>query len=154
MWPFLEWVASAIGFCTYTNIHVYMYNGIGICMDPWELRLQVLWATWLVCKCNFYLSDVIVISEVYCWTSSPFPALSELGLAGSTQLFWLKIFSKLTGSNWLLSASHWIAPLSLKLTPAICSNLAPHSLASTVSTAWTEWNWPQLHCTDWLTELN
>ena len=75
-------------------------------------------------------------SETYCWISSPFLVLSELWLAGSTQLFWLKLLSKLTDSIWLLSASHWIALLGLKLTLAICSNLlAPsHSLAHSVFT--------------------
>ena len=82
-------------------------------------------------------------SETYCWISSPFLVLSELWLAGSTQLFWLKLLSKLTDSIWLLSASHWIALLGLKLTLTICSNLlAPsYSLASTASADlhWTAW---------------
>jgi len=49
-------------------------------------------------------------------------SLSELCLAGSTQLSWLKLFSKLTDSTWLLSVSYWIALLGLILTLAICSN--------------------------------
>jgi hypothetical protein len=43
-----------------------------------------------------------------------FPSLSELFLAGSIQLFWLKLF-KTTDSNWLLLASDWIALLGKKL---------------------------------------
>jgi hypothetical protein len=40
--------------------------------------------------------------ETYCWISSPFLVLSEFWLAGSTQLFWLKLLSKLTDSVWFL----------------------------------------------------
>lgn len=75
------------------------------------------------CKCNFYLPDVIVISEAYCWISLHFLALSEFWLAGLTQFSGPKLFSRLTDSNWLLSACSWISLLSLKLTLAICSHL-------------------------------
>jgi hypothetical protein len=76
--------------------------------------------------CKSYSPGVIVTSEAYCWINSPFLALSELWLAGSTQLFWLKLLSKLTDPNWLFLASHWIALLGLKLTPAIfCLHLQP-----------------------------
>jgi hypothetical protein len=75
--------------------------------------------------------------------SSPFLVLSELWLAGSTQLFWLKLPSKLTDWIWLLLAPHWIFLLSLKLTLPICYNLlAPsYSLASTASADqhWIAW---------------
>ena len=62
-------------------------------------------------------------SETCCWISSPFLVLSELWLAGSTQLFWLKLLSKLTDSIWFLSASHLIALLGLRLTLPICYSL-------------------------------
>ena len=42
-------------------------------------------------------------SKTCCWISSPFLVLYNLSLAGSTQLFWLKLLSKLTNSVWLLS---------------------------------------------------
>jgi hypothetical protein len=60
------------------------------------------------------LPDVIAVSKAYCWIGLLFIFLSELGLAGSTQLFWLKLLSKLIHSIWLLSAFHWIALLGLK----------------------------------------
>jgi hypothetical protein len=41
-------------------------------------------------------------------------------LVGSTQYLWLKLLSKLTNANWLLSASDWIFLLGFKLTLAIC----------------------------------
>lgn len=62
-----------------------------------------------LCKNTFYLTDVTVISKAYCWIKSPFLVFSELWLADSTQLFWLKRLSKVTNSNGILSASHWIA---------------------------------------------
>ena len=55
-------------------------------------------------------------SETCCWISSPFLALSSLWLADSTQLFWLKVLSKLTDSSWLLSASDFFALLGFRLT--------------------------------------
>ena len=102
------------------------------------------------CKSNFYSPNVIVISEAYCWISSPFPALSQSAWVVQPSLFWLKLLPKLTDSVWFLSASHWIALLGCKLSLSICCNLlAPsyYSLTSTASTAQTEWNRTQLHCT-------
>jgi hypothetical protein len=83
-------------------------------------------------KSNFYSSDVIVILEAS-WRSSFFLFLNELCLAGSTQLLWLKLLSNQTDSIWLLSVSHGIALLGLKLTLIICSNLLvpSYTLAST-----------------------
>lgn len=46
-------------------------------------------------------------SEIYCWISLPFPALSDLCLTDSTQLFYLKL-SKLTDSIWLLTPRLWL----------------------------------------------
>jgi hypothetical protein len=55
---------------------------------------------------------MVSASETCCRVRFPFLVLSELWLAGSTQLFWLKLPSQLTDLNWLLS---W--PLNcLKLT--------------------------------------
>jgi hypothetical protein len=54
----------------------------------------------------FYSPDITVVLEAYYSISSPFLLLSELWMAGSTELFWLKFLSKLTDSIWLLSASH------------------------------------------------
>jgi hypothetical protein len=74
-------------------------------------------------------------SETYCRISSLFLFLSELWLAGATQLFWLKFLSKLTDSFWLLFLCHSrIALLDLKLTLAICYNLLTpsHFLAPSV----------------------
>jgi len=106
-----------------------------------------------VLKSNFYLPGVIVLSETHCWISSPFLSLSELCLAGSTQLFWLKHLSKMIDSIWLLSASHWIALPGLKQTLEIHSNLLSpsYSLAFTASanlnwTAWTHYL-THLYCT-------
>jgi hypothetical protein len=86
------------------------------------MRSRVIWEANLSAKykSNFYLLDVIIISEAYCWISSPFLAFSELWLSGSTQFFWTKFLSKLTDS---ISVYHSIALLGLKLTLAICSNL-------------------------------
>ena len=53
-------------------------------------------------------------SETYWLISSPFLVLSDLWLAGSAQLFWLKFLPKLTDSILLLS-------LGLILTLAMCS---------------------------------
>ena len=64
----------------------------------------------LIVKVSFILLVISIISEAYCWISSPFLALSELWLAGSIQLSWLQLLSKLTDSIRLLSASHWITP--------------------------------------------
>jgi hypothetical protein len=86
----------------------------------------------------------------YCWINSLFLALSELLLAGPTQLFWFKLRSNLTDSNWLLLASDWIVLLwntacelhTLKDCELNCSAL----------------NWPQLHSNEvtplYRTELN
>ena len=83
------------------------------------------------CKCNFYLPDVSVILEICCWINPPFPALSELWLAGSTQLFWLKAW--LTSIS-LLSTSHSTALLGLGLTLSVCSNpLAPYVFTCNLS---------------------
>jgi hypothetical protein len=48
-----------------------------------------------VCKNNFYSPGAVFILETYCRISSPFLVLSELWLADSTQLLWLKLLSKL-----------------------------------------------------------
>ena len=73
-------------------------------------------------------------SETCCWISSPLPSYFWILVGRSTQLFRLKLFSKLTDSIWLLSASHWIVLLGLIPTLASCSNLPapPHSLACSV----------------------
>ena len=68
------------------------------------------------------LTRCIFVLETYFWIPLTFPVLSELWLDGSTQFFWLKILSKLTVSSWLLSGSHWISQVGLKLTWA-CSFL-------------------------------
>lgn len=80
-------------------------------------------------------------SETHCLISSTFLVLSDLGLTGSTQLFWLELLSKQTDSIWLLLDSYQIALLVLKLTLAFCSNLmtSSYSLMSAASAA--------LHCT-------
>lgn len=95
------------------------------------ISLQLLLMQWgllttlgyalLECIRVYYSPDVIVVIEAYHWISSSFLVLgglplnkliisssSELWLASSTQMFWLKRFSKLTVSNWLPSASDWI----------------------------------------------
>jgi hypothetical protein len=95
-------------------------------------------------KSNSYSPDVIIVLETYCWISSPFLALSELWLAGSTQLFWFKLLSKLTDSNWLLSASDWIAQLgkaSSGLQELNCSDLSWAQLQ------WTELSWTAVQWT-------
>lgn len=93
-------------------------------------------ASWEECKINFYSPDVLVVLKAYCWVNSPFLALSELWLASSTHLVWLKLLPKLTYANRLLSASDWIALLGLRLTLTICSHLlaASHSMACSVFT--------------------
>ena len=57
--------------------------------------------------------------EIYCWISSSFVVLSELWLADSTQLFWLKLLFKMTDSICLLSPFHRIPLFGFKLTLAI-----------------------------------
>jgi hypothetical protein len=42
-------------------------------------------------------------------------AISEFCQSGSTQLFWPKLLSRLTHSNWLLLAADWVAAFGLKL---------------------------------------
>lgn len=54
------------------------------------------------CKSSFYLPDVVVILEAYCWISSPFLVLSELQLAELTELFQLKTPLQ---SDWFKLAS-------------------------------------------------
>ena len=96
-----------------------------------------------VCNCCFYSTDVIVFLEAYFWISSPFLVLSELWLAGSTQLF---LAQTLLQADWFklafLSASEWIALLGLKLTLATCFNLPgpSYSMSSMASAA--------QHCTN------
>ena len=85
---------------------------------------------------QYLLFSWFVILEAYWWISSPSVVLSELSLAGSNQLFWHKLLSKL---YWFKLASlhfSWITLLGLNLTLAICSDLlAPsHSLARSVFT--------------------
>ena len=92
------------------------------------------------CENNFYFPETVV-SEAYCWISSPFLVISELWLAGSTQLFWLKLLSKLTDSICFSSSPNWIALLSPKLTLEICSNL----LAPCFSSGFSCLCWPALH---------
>ena len=65
------------------------------------------------CKCSFYSPAIIIISGAFSWISSLFLVLSELWLAGSIKLLWLKLFSKLDDSNWLLSSPDWITLLGL-----------------------------------------
>jgi hypothetical protein len=84
-----------------------------------------------MCKCNFYLPDVIVISEAYCWINSLFLALSKLCLI---QLSWPLLLSKLPDSNWLLLASDWIVLPVFKLTLAVCSNFLARLLLSSPTT--------------------
>lgn len=81
-------------------------------------------------KSNFYWPYVIVVLAVCCWISSSF---LELSLAASTQLFWLKLLSKLTDSNWLILASDWIA-VWLHTNCGSHANLAPHSLVCSIYT--------------------
>jgi hypothetical protein len=87
------------------------------------------------CKGIFYSPDVTVILLAYSQISSPFVVLCELWLAGSTQLFLLKLSSMPTVSICLLSASHSIALPGFKLPLAICFNLlvVSYYLASTAS---------------------
>ena len=88
------------------------------------------------CKFVFYSPDVIV-SEAYCWISSPFLVLSELWVAGSTQLFWLKTPLH---ADWFNLAS-----LSFSLN---------YSTWNTAWVPWTEMQWPyKLSRTAW-TPLN
>jgi hypothetical protein len=89
------------------------------------------WGHGSVCKSNFYSPEVVVVSEAYYWLSSSFLALSELWLAGSTQLFWLKLLSKLIDSDWLLT--EWSCLEKLPLNYMTWTWL-------TALTAWTEWN--------------
>jgi hypothetical protein len=44
-------------------------------------------------KSNFYLLDAIIVLEAYCWINKLY-FFSELWLAGSIQLLWLKLCSK------------------------------------------------------------
>ena len=66
----------------------------------------------LSCKSNFYSPDVIVISEASCWTYSRVLALSELQLAGTTHICWLKApfhadWHKLASLGFSLNCSAW-----------------------------------------------
>ena len=77
-----------------------------------------VWVTWRrvkygISNSNFYSPGVIAISEAYCRISSPFLALSELWLTGSTYGSLVKLFYKLTDSSWLLLASRWTTLLGL-----------------------------------------
>ena len=77
--------------------------------------------------------------------SSPFLVLSQLPLADSTQLFWLKLLSKLFDSIWLFSSFHWIVLLGLKLTWVTCPNPLVPSY-SLVAMASAELHWAALSC--------
>jgi hypothetical protein len=65
-----------------------------VCKSKW----QTVDTKSVGCKCNAYLPDVIVISEAYCWISSPFLALSELWLAG----FQLSCPGSNSSPSWLI----------------------------------------------------
>ena len=73
------------------------------------------------------------------WINSPFLHLSEFWLAGLNQLFWIKLLSKLTDSNLLLSPSDWIILLGKTV-------LELHKLKCPKPN-WTELNWTQLNST-------
>jgi len=128
------------------RVHVTVHSRVQKASDP--LKLQAVEDAWLVTwgwlaselwsvksylyvRCNRRL-------QIYCWISLLLLVLSELSLAGSTQLFWLKLLSKLTDSSWLFLASafSFLALPGLKWILATCSNiLAPfHSLACSVFT--------------------
>ena len=122
----------------------------------------------------FFLPDVIVILEAYCWISSLFLVLSELWLAGSTQLLWLKMSlgadgAKLASLCYSLNCSAWphtnvkiirlllilwllllhlclSFPLcNLSLCKTVLGKLALNS-ANWTATLWTAINFTPLHC--------
>ena len=89
-------------------------------------------------------------SETYCRISSLFLFLSELWLAGSTQLFWLKFLSKLTDSNWLLSAFDWTALLGTtaswtELHWLRCLYKMNRTPLNSTELHWTPLHWMELH---------
>ena len=99
---------------THTFMHIQMHN-----LKPWsgiKSFIFLMYANFVLVLEASSLSIMLTRSrmfpafETYSWISSPFLVLSELWLAGSIQLFWLKLLSKLTDSIRLLSASHWITP--------------------------------------------
>ena len=86
---------------------------------------------------------------LYCWISSPFLVLSELWLAGSTQLLWLKLFSKLTDSIWLLTELLCLEkpPLSSTNCTALTSHTEQNGTAQIqLNTA--ALNWTSSNCTE------
>jgi hypothetical protein len=85
-----------------------------------------------IVKVTFTHQMVISISEAYCWISSLFLVLFwtqdgwfNLAILAQTPL-------QLTDSIWLLSASHQMALLGLKLILAICFNLLASSYSLTL----------------------
>jgi hypothetical protein len=116
----------------------------------------------MIWNSNFYLLDVIVSSEAYCWISSPFLVLVELWIPGSTHLFWLKTLlqtewfklasfcfslncSAWKNCPWILGTEmnwqHWLNKLNnTELQELIWTQL--HS----VELHWTEQDWILLQC--------
>jgi hypothetical protein len=97
----------------------------------------------LFTTCNCCLIGFLLNKLTLFWTD----CLVQLSCYGS------KLPSKLTDSIRLLSSSHWISLLGLKLTLALCSNhlTSLHILVSIVSADlhWIEWlqEWTQVYCT-------
>ena len=89
----------------------------------WVLDINVLLFTWYIRHLGGLLLNKLTLSS------------SELWLAGSTQLFWLK---------FLYKPSHWIVLFGLKVTPEICSNLLALSCFQS-STAFADLSWTAGH---------
>ena len=121
------------------------------------MRLNWLWVYIKVtvkASCNCHLRGLLLNKLIL-------SSASKLWVTDSTQLFWLKVLSKLTDAIWLLLTFHWIALLGLKLILEICSNFLPllslwlqlalyeltNKLNSTAlnSLSWTAPNWLNSH---------
>jgi hypothetical protein len=101
----------------------------------YKMSLSLVW-------CNYCLAGLLLNKNIL-------PVLSELWLAGLTQLFCLKILSNLTDSIWLFFTFHWGPRLGFNFTLGICSCLlAPYFLVSTAPAELHWIMWSQLPCTD------
>lgn len=116
----------------------------------------------LISRCNCYLWGLLINKA----THFTYLFFSELSLASSTHLFWLKTPLQVDWLNCPLSGCHWIALLG-KLSLNFM-NFTAQTVLTTLNTQ-TEWNWTaafnwtalistelnstELHCIEW-TQLN
>lgn len=93
-------------FSSFVYLHIYIYISCPLTCLSVVLCVGVVSSFTIMlgtrCKSDCYSQNLIVISVAWYWISSFFSSSFWTWLAGTTQL-WVKLHSKLTGSNWLLT---------------------------------------------------